>query len=309
MAVPNPSDIHIDHRMLSVSLAAPAALRWLEAGQPARTLHVFDRVCNLINTDGAVLSLMLAPAEMNPLAFGLEEHPVVHSFGHHLQANSPVHVRADLLSVGNLAFDLKKTAPWPPRPDWEAARKSYPKFGEMLAEINVLLLDKPSADSLSRLLRPAGFDAEAPTAAWMQRALAPIQLLLSGLEPLDEMVLQEAGGKLAGLGLGLTPSGDDFIIGSMHALWAVLDETVAAPLCTKLLHVSAPRTNALSANYLEAAARGEAAQAWHDILAAITHDDVAALSPAVERLVNLGHTSGQDALAGFLLASQRILPS
>jgi len=72
----------------------------------------------------------------------------------------------------------------------------------------------------------------------------------------------------------------------------------------------APRTTALSAAYLRAAARGECAAPWHDFFAALTEPAAparrAALAAAVEALFAIGHTSGADGLAGFLAYNQDI---
>jgi hypothetical protein len=58
-----------------------------------------------------------------------------------------------------------------------------------------------------------------------------------------------------------------------------------------------PHTTTLSANLLQAAARGEASQPWHDLIAAQTSN---ACYNALTRILHTGHSSGADALLGFL---------
>jgi hypothetical protein len=299
----NPPDGFIP---LEVGLAAPAALAWLEADQPARPLHVFERVCNLIHSDGAVMSLMLAPVEMSPLALVIEHQELIRDFRGSIDASSPVRYQAGLLSLGLLEIHLDSATLWPPRPKWQKARASRLNFDSLHAHITTLLQAGSNADSLSLLLMPGGFTPAAHMASWMQHALDPIHHLLKGLEELDAHALRKAAETLAGLGLGLTPSGDDFIIGVMHALWITLGNNQAQSLCGVMLQAAAPRTNVLSANYLKMAARGEASEAWHTIALAFAQNDTAMLNSAVEKLINLGHTSGQDALSGFLLALAHI---
>ena len=292
----------------SATRAAPAALGWLAANSPARPYHIFETVCNLINTEGEVLSLTLAPAEMTPLSLEMKCRDLNMGLTKHIQVNSEVQKLGDQLRVGDLIIQLGTHDRWNPAPDWEKAKARTQESQDLVDEITALLLSDHSPDSLAVLLIPNGFEAQAQASSWLRTAINPIKTLLDGLERLDSNALQGGAGDLAGLGLGLTPSGDDFIIGVMHALWMTLDADRALSLCRKMLSVAAPRTNALSANYLETAARGEAAQAWHTIALAFAQNDTTNLNSAVEKLIELGHTSGQDALSGFLLALAHIPP-
>ena len=43
-------------------------------------------------------------------------------------------------------------------------------------------------------------------------------------------------------------------------------------------------------------------QAWHRLIQALARADAPGLRAPVASLIGLGHTSGQDALTGFLLA-------
>ena len=104
--------------------------------------------------------------------------------------------------------------------------------------------------------------------------------------------------QLAGLGQGLTPGGDDFIIGVMFAAWSGLYGTAAKAFCIRLAQTAAPRTTTLSGAFLHAAARGEAMSVWHTLLTAFARPSD--FVPALQALFQVGHTSGADALAGFI---------
>ena len=121
--------------------------------------------------------------------------------------------------------------------------------------------------------------------------------LRSGWEG-DVTALRDAAAHLAGLGIGLTPAGDDFLAGIM--LWAWLAYPAPGPLCRALVEAAAPRTTTLSAAFLRAAARGECDANWHQLLAALSTGSAAQLAPAVQQVVAHGATSGADMLAGFL---------
>ena len=108
----------------------------------------------------------------------------------------------------------------------------------------------------------------------------------------------EAAKRLAGLGAGVTPSGDDYLLGAIHALWSRLDEPRAGPMGMAILGAAAPRTNAISGEWLKAAARGEAGGDWHLLIQGLASNRE--WEKAVIQLIHRGHTSGADALAGFL---------
>ena len=105
-----------------------------------------------------------------------------------------------------------------------------------------------------------------------------------------------AARQLAGLGPGLTPSGDDVLLGVMYALWVWRPDE---PLIQTIGHAANPRTTTLSAAFLTAAMAGEATNHWHDL--------VMGGPGAANRLLALGQTSGADAWAGFCRTRQLLI--
>jgi hypothetical protein len=114
----------------------------------------------------------------------------------------------------------------------------------------------------------------------------------------DLASLRSGAAQLAGLGGGLTPAGDDFLTGAM--LWAWLAHPASAGYCATLLSASITETTILSAALLQAASWGECSAPWHDMLGALAGGSDAELERAVQGVLAHGHTSGADALAGFL---------
>jgi len=119
--------------------------------------------------------------------------------------------------------------------------------------------------------------------------------------------LREGTIRLAGLGGGLTPAGDDFLAGAM--VWAWLAHPAPQSFCHAVVEAAAPRTTVLAAALLRAAARGECSAPWHALLAALSgglssEGAEARIAAAVQQVLACGATSGADALAGFLEASE-----
>ena len=106
--------------------------------------------------------------------------------------------------------------------------------------------------------------------------------------------------KLVGLGPGLTPSGDDFWCGVMIALYALGYFEVLRKISGVILSQAKYRTNKISCAHLECAARGQGAQALHEMISAMGMADEARLDSALCALDKIGHTSGWDSLAGIV---------
>ncbi len=109
---------------------------------------------------------------------------------------------------------------------------------------------------------------------------------------------------LAGLGVGLTPAGDDFLLGFMARIWlepALFPPSWTARPLSTIVRTVGPRTTRPGRAWLDYAARGQFAESWHDLAAALTANDPANIQHATNRILSTGATSGRDAMAGFLL--------
>jgi Protein of unknown function (DUF2877) len=105
---------------------------------------------------------------------------------------------------------------------------------------------------------------------------------------------------LIGLGPGLTPSADDFLIGALAMLDALEQTNMHAALGQAVI-ATAGRTSPLSASLLRAAAAGHVGENLHTMVAAVIAGDAEAALAAAARI---GHTSGWDALAGAVVTAR-----
>jgi hypothetical protein len=120
---------------------------------------------------------------------------------------------------------------------------------------------------------------------------------------------------LVGLGAGLTPSGDDVLVGALAALDLISQCSPDARTLRQALVDALPVrletcTTRLSAQMLRAAADGLYAEPVLALLDALARDgaDPAPVERAAEALSRLGHCSGRDTLLGFASALSRAIP-
>jgi hypothetical protein len=278
---------------------APAAAGWLAAASAARVLNVFERACNLINEEGTVLGLVTTERGLGPFAMVVEGEARAPFRG--LPADSPVRVQpeAQVLSIGPLRIEYGTAARWDARPDWVDVARHYAGQAGSPARLAEMAEAVELSGSLLDLYRPA-LRGTALSQALLTMARPGSQALVGGLAAGDGEQAMTGARALAGLGGGLTPAGDDFIVGALLAAWAGLYGPGTAALGPGVAGAAVPRTTTLSAAYLKAAAQGECIAQWHALFRAQQREDLGATRAAVGALVSIGHTSGADALAGFL---------
>ena len=216
--------------------------------------------------------------------------------------HAPARLDHDRLSIGCLSVGIAGAMLWDPHPAW--ARLRYRQLPTVNRVRSVLAIARRRAppDTLLDLLPPSRWAGGRGPAS--RRLLAEFASILGRLEADGTDGLPAAAAALAGLGTGLTPAGDDFLIGLMLSLW--LRSERAPALCRPLATTAAQRTSRLSACLLSQAAAGNCGAHWHAFLEAITGADETMIEKLVAALLDHGHTSGGDALAGFLWACRHL---
>jgi len=268
---------------------------WLANSRHLRILHLFDQVCNLINERGEVLSIVSPRIGKGPFNLVIEDNIC---FSKHLNLDSPIRCAETIeapivhtrLHLGDLTIDTAEAKLWNPRPDWE---KLHVGRDDILSQI--MSLRAPTRAKQS-------FTGE--EIALSQRTLlamtAITDSLNSALVSADLSSSIAAARQLAGLGIGLTPSGDDFILGAILAIWIIHPPDVAKVLAEEIANIAAPLTTSLSAAWLRSAGRGKAGILWHEFFDALVVGDVVGIRSQIDKLLSVGETSGADALSGFL---------
>jgi len=244
---------------------------WLVNTNQPRILHVFDHVCNLINEWGEILSIVAPEIRNGPFNIVIEDDVC---FSRYLSIESLISISQNRLMLAGLTINTKDAKLWNSSPNWEKLHaRRYRIFNQLMS---FSLPDCPASihDSIAFNLSKAIANADISTA-------------------------RIATSQLAGLGQGLTPSGDDFIMGALLAAWIIHPANIAKVLAEDLAFTAAPLTTSLSAAWLRSAGKGEAGSLWHHFFDALLSENIMTIQSSLEKLHNVGHTSGDDALAGF----------
>ena len=137
------------------------------------------------------------------------------------------------------------------------------------------------------------------------RAGAAVRGLLEATQRFDSTAASSLDA-LIGLGSGLTPSGDDLLVGYLAGLWCAVSgksERVqfASELGKEVIRLSGQTTD-ISRAYLYHAARGQVSSRLADLAEAIcSGENSDRLLAVLESAMQVGHTSGMDAVTGLLI--------
>lgn len=253
----------------------PTVRDWLANTRHPCILHVFDRACNLINERGEVLSIVTPEIGDGPFDLVITEGIC---FGENLSPKSPVSSSANQLTLGNFIIHTANAKLWNPSPDWDMLHATRNDIPNHLAQLPITNYSSPILQFSNSLLSN----------------------LSSALATADIATAKTLASQLAGLGPGLTPSGDDLLMGALHAAWIIHPPEIASILAWEVAETAIPLTTSLSAAWLRSAGRGEAGILWHNFFDALISGNMSSIQNSMEKILATGETSGVDAMSGFI---------
>jgi hypothetical protein len=265
----------IDHRGdMHPRRAGPLAARVLAREARGTVVSTHPRAVNLMLDDGCVVAVLPAGSPLHPWALATKFDPSL------VREGEPVRVSGQVLVAGSLTIVLEGLA------IAELGLRSRPL--QQPSEANRYLVEFVGS--------PPGEDPFDYTLGAVVRAFS------------EGGVVHELA-SLVGLGVGLTPSGDDVLVGALAGLDLASECNSGARLLRQALVESLPvpleaRTTRLSAQMLRAAADGLYAEPVLDVLHALAGGggSPAPVERAAAALARLGHRSGRDTLLGIAAA-------
>jgi hypothetical protein len=268
-------------------------------GAPATVEAVFERSLYLRSGDTFVC-IGEAGVGNGPLTMIADCGPARRLADLGLQPGQAAVVSEQQVTIGDaVAFTLARSSLWRP-PDWPAV----PSPGE-LANIRQALISCAAVaapdEGLARLVfdSPEGDWPATPLWRIAGSRLASFESWLSHARTHGGVAASAFPNGLVGLGPGLTPSGDDFLMGALALLDALAERQAHAMLADAIASVSPTLTSPLSLCFLRAAADGHIGERLHGAVSSVMSGRIEAAIAAAQ---GIGHTSGWDMLAGVATA-------
>ncbi len=169
-------------------------------------------------------------------------------------------------------------------------------------DINIL---KKALDIIMDLNFNTGFDLK--VRELLLEDSSPVRDLRENLGLKDRKEIEKILRNIIGRGKGLTPSGDDLLLGILlsNRIGQILDpvflEILGELINQELL------TTMVSVNYYQAGLRGEFSSPMIDLYQGILKKDEVNIEGYIRNIINYGHTSGRDTLAGIAIGIEGLI--
>jgi hypothetical protein len=251
--------------------------------------------------------LTLLTAESSDLPQGVRlKAPAGFSFEETLQPGDRIDCRSSVLRDEHtgLSIDLRQAKRWKCKlPQLEADRITPAVAASWRAVWQALDERQRCTDAEMRVAEL--FNTDLAEQASMTRIMgARIRELVNAARNLDPSAGKSIA-RLIGLGRGLTPSGDDFLVGFVTGLRCMAGKknerlVFLSNMEKMIVHLSS-QTNDVSYTYLYHASRGQVSSRLAALVEAIAEgDDSDRLVQAAEQAMRVGHASGMETVTGLL---------
>ena len=269
---------------------------------------VFRKVVNITH-DSTILALLSDKLPRMPNSVRLRS-VVTDKLFSDLQPGMEVCVGNDTLVIPtcNFSFHLSGTPLWEPRPDVTAHQWHRETVAQHTRLLTQFFAQKQYQCGLAPLVGSLFLGQQLQETPLSRMAMPKLRLLAQASWRQNIAGIEEAVRGLAGLGPGLTPSGDD-VLGGFAAIMALLSPHLSADslprkyIASTIAAVAKPRTTMLSAVLLEYASRGEVSEQFGTLLLALSYPVEASetILDAANSVLAFGASSGSDTFLGMLL--------
>jgi hypothetical protein len=297
-------------RFVKANFIGPAAREALERDVSGKVHSIFERAFNIM-INGKLVGIARNDVARSPINVITDvcSSESMSSLGVHEEMQ--VRSGGDRVLVGDvLEISLEDAELWRPRTraeghiDFEIVGRNLELAKRLAARKNEregLGQLLPHVDEIASELVPHISDPNQVVEA----ALAHLVNLIKSVRANDVQDIEQSARKLIGLGPGLSPSADDTLAGFMAACWWVANslgrELDRVREINKTIVGRKGGTTSMSQQLLEHAAIGKTNEAVGEFIESILVGTAADVKSGVERVLEIGETSGTDTAVGVLL--------
>jgi hypothetical protein len=271
-------------------------------GRYGRVDAVFNNACNLAMDDGALVTV-LAPQAGN-VAHGIR---LISRFPHDkgLKIGMAIYLDAQNLVFGDASIEVLLSTARVWAPELRAGLCDWQRHARNAALFVRDLLYRHCRQSGSEFLQTVLGLAQ-PATPLSLKVSAVLRQLRFAVDAGDRACALNAVAKLVGLGPGLTPAGDDFIIGWLAGLALQANSRTELELLQAMcigIEQLRHATTSVSSQHLDDACALMFSERLSDLCVAIARGaPPTALDMRLRAQLAVGATSGADAAAGLMFA-------
>ena len=293
---------------IAVDYSRPILPIFLQEPRVGTVHSIFKKATN-ITIDETLLALLSDELPRMPNSVRLRS-TVTEKLFLNLKHGMEVCVGNDALVIPNcnFSFHLAHTPLWEPRPDVNSYQWNRETVAQHTRLLTQFLAKKQLQDGLAPLIGPLFLEQPHQETPLSRMAIPNLRLLAQASWQQNIMGIEEATRGLAGLGPGLTPSGDD-VLGGFAAIMALLSTQLSTDfrsrkhIASKIAWEAKPRTTKLSGTLLEFASQGEVSEQLGTLLLTLMlpAEEFGTVLKAADHALAFGASSGGDTLLGMLL--------
>jgi hypothetical protein len=286
-----------------ISKASEHALKIVREKASGIVHSVFDNALNIAMGEDLV-GVVSAHSVLNPISM---RSTVSSLKACGIRPGMAVVVRDEKIAIGGLAeADLSRAVVWKPRTKFEPFR--IDRLCEGYRALCECLKGRSGEGGFWPLYRAYFKGERVGGTANADEVVKRAKKIIDGLvwKTLQGIVsIEPEVSEMLGLGIGLTPSGDDFLCGYACALaWVSNSSGYRIPQLEKIASVVRSRqstTTVLSFQLLQRAIKGEASEAVEGLLESVFSGKTHEIKKRVSEVFRLGETSGADMMLGLAL--------
>lgn len=223
--------------------------------------------------------------------------------------NSPnlrgkVNITGDVVTIGRMKFLISEPEIWDPELKYLPRIFFINKEAVIKAINNIILINGKNSGTMDATFK--SLEQNIPVNYTKESNLF-YNILIKSMNSLKNKELNVAANEISdliGIGIGLTPSGDDFIVGFISVLHSVMQEKTCIKEFYFLLRDEVvkrvSKTTDVSRAYLLEAVEGRFSESFHNLYAALEKENFGDIYKSSLSMMAVGHSSGTDGLCGIL---------
>jgi hypothetical protein len=273
---------------------------------------VFDQVCNIQLDRNSLVTLISSKLPNYPATIKLDiaEDQKLCSFG--FKVGMKAVINKDEIKMPEVCISIKLTGAkvWDSSPLFLKPAISEGTLYENIEKIRKLTLEYGKMEGIASIL-----DGDKVANHYKDFIIDSVKRLAKGISNSDYKEITEASKRLIGLGPGLTPAADDFLLGILASLYYMgyyfgnhLENL--EKIAGFIIYDLPGRTTFISEIMLRNGMKARFSEPIRDLMLAITNSN--SINDECVNLLNIGGTSGSDCAAGIvfggaLMAKTKIL--
>jgi len=273
---------------------------------------VFSKVCNIQLDKNSLITLIspMLPNYPSAIKLDIAEDQKLCSIG--FKTGIKAVINKDEIKIPEVCISIKLTGAkvWDSSPLFLRSKISEEMLNENIEKIRVLTLKYGQIEGIASIL-----DGDKVANHYKDFIINSVKRLAKGISDFDYKEITEASKRLIGLGPGLTPAVDDFLLGILASLYYMgyyfgnhLENL--KKIAGFMIYDLPGRTTFISEIMLRNGMKARFSEPIRDLMLAVIHNT--SVQDECVNLLSIGGTSGSDCAAGIvfggvLMAKVKIL--